>query len=152
MIRKQLTLSWQSRLSEHAWYRLYGLASLLDPRGRETRRDFALILAWCILFPLAVAEAVRMVLGSGPYRLDEAGVVGGAAIGWTMTALALLCAAILLMTLVRRLNDQGGGWATLLWLMLPYIGWCMLLIAVVAEGDAGENRHGPDPRGPNRQI
>jgi uncharacterized membrane protein YhaH (DUF805 family) len=48
---------------------------------------------------------------------------------------------------VRRLHDTGrSGWWY--WIVLvPFVGWIVLLVFLVLEGEAGENKYGPDPQG-----
>ena len=47
----------------------------------------------------------------------------------------------------RRLHDTGrSGWWQLLWL-LPIIGFIILLIWLIQQGEAGTNQYGPNPLG-----
>jgi len=47
----------------------------------------------------------------------------------------------------RRLHDTGrSGWWQLLWL-LPIIGFIILLIWFIQQGEAGNNQYGPNPLG-----
>jgi uncharacterized membrane protein YhaH (DUF805 family) len=44
---------------------------------------------------------------------------------------------------IRRLHDTDRtGWWVLIWL-IPLIGWIVLLVFYLQQGDAGENRFGP---------
>ncbi|MFE2376256.1 DUF805 domain-containing protein [Streptomyces sp. NPDC059398] len=57
--------------------------------------------------------------------------------------------AVLLPTLavtVRRLHDTGrsGGWIFIL--LVPFVGWIVLLIFLVIEGQRQSNSHGADPK------
>jgi uncharacterized membrane protein YhaH (DUF805 family) len=46
---------------------------------------------------------------------------------------------------IRRLHDTDRtGWWVLIWL-IPLIGWVVLLVFYLQQGDAGENRFGPPP-------
>ena len=46
---------------------------------------------------------------------------------------------------IRRLHDTDrSGWWVLIWL-IPLIGWIVLLVFYLQQGDAGENRFGPPP-------
>jgi uncharacterized membrane protein YhaH (DUF805 family) len=46
---------------------------------------------------------------------------------------------------IRRLHDTDRtGWWVLIWL-IPLIGWIVLLVFYLQQGDAGENRFGPPP-------
>ncbi len=48
---------------------------------------------------------------------------------------------------VRRLHDVNkSGWF-ILWGLIPLIGFIILIIQYVKEGDSGPNRFGPDPKG-----
>lgn len=48
---------------------------------------------------------------------------------------------------VRRLHDIGkSGW-NVLFAFLPIIGWILLIIWLVKEGDQGDNEYGADPKG-----
>ena len=46
----------------------------------------------------------------------------------------------------RRLHDiNKSGWWQLLWLAI-IIGWIVLIVWAIKQGETGPNRHGPDPR------
>lgn len=48
---------------------------------------------------------------------------------------------------VRRLHDTGrSGW-NYLWVLLPFIGWIILLIFVLQDSQPGFNQYGPNPKG-----
>lgn len=47
---------------------------------------------------------------------------------------------------IRRLHDTGrSGW-NLLWSLLPIIGAIVLLVFMVKDSDAGDNKYGPNPK------
>ena len=47
---------------------------------------------------------------------------------------------------VRRLHDTNrSGWWFLI-VLIPLIGWLILLVFMVLDGESGENRFGPDPK------
>lgn len=47
---------------------------------------------------------------------------------------------------IRRLHDTNhSGWWYLL-IFVPIIGWLVMLIFMVINGDPGKNRFGPDPK------
>lgn len=58
--------------------------------------------------------------------------------------------AVLLPTIgvgIRRLHDTNrSGWWFLL-LLIPVIGWIVLIVFYAIEGDAGDNQYGPNPKG-----
>lgn len=47
---------------------------------------------------------------------------------------------------VRRLHDTGRAGAWMLILLIPVIGWVVLLIFTILEGDIGENIYGMNPK------
>jgi len=50
---------------------------------------------------------------------------------------------------VRRFHDQDkSGWYILLG-FIPYVGSLILLVFMCLDGTRGENRFGPDPKGPD---
>ncbi|HVT36660.1 MAG TPA: DUF805 domain-containing protein [Nevskiaceae bacterium] len=63
---------------------------------------------------------------------------------------ALYALAVLVPSLAlgaRRLHDtHRSGWWQLI-VLIPVIGWIVLLVFFVQPGDAGDNSYGADPRG-----
>lgn len=119
---------------------------LVDPRGRESRRGTALILAWCITLPLTLVELGRM-LGEVNRDLMTLGTSPVAAILFSInTLVALTCIVIAVMTLVRRLHDRSMEWTALLIAFIPYVGWGVVMFHLCGAGDDGPNGYGPDPR------
>jgi uncharacterized membrane protein YhaH (DUF805 family) len=88
---------------------------------------------WWFLFGILVsigASIIDAIIGTW-------GVVSG------LAALALLLPN--LSVAIRRLHDTDHtGWWVLIGL-IPIIGFIVLLIFYLREGDAGENRYGPPP-------
>ncbi|MDR0361825.1 MAG: DUF805 domain-containing protein [Planctomycetota bacterium] len=48
---------------------------------------------------------------------------------------------------VRRLHDAGRSGSALFLLLVPVIGWLVLLILTVRAGEKKTNAYGPNPRG-----
>ena len=46
----------------------------------------------------------------------------------------------------RRLHDTGHSAWWLLLILIPLLGWLVLLFFMVQRGDIGKNRFGPDPK------
>ena len=47
----------------------------------------------------------------------------------------------------RRLHDTGrSGWLQLIGL-IPCVGWIILIVLLVGEGNPGDNQYGPNPKG-----
>ena len=98
--------------------------------GRSSRAAYW----WWFLFALLVGIASNLldVLIS-----DAPGVIS------TITSLALLLPG--LAVAVRRLHDTNrSGWWLLI-ILIPLIGFIVLLVFYLQEGDEGENRFGPPP-------
>lgn len=49
---------------------------------------------------------------------------------------------------VRRLHDTGRSAWWLLLLLVPFVGWIVLIVFYCLEGERGPNRYGPDPKDP----
>jgi uncharacterized membrane protein YhaH (DUF805 family) len=97
--------------------------------GRAGRPPFW----WWFLFGVLVAIGANII----DAILGTWGVVNG------LAALALLLPNISVS--IRRLHDTDhSGWWILIGL-IPIIGFIVLLVFYLREGDAGENRYGPPP-------
>lgn len=59
---------------------------------------------------------------------------------------ALIVAISLLTVQIRRFHDLDlSGWFVLL-NAIPYVGWAIVLLFMLAGGTRGDNQFGPDPR------
>jgi hypothetical protein len=47
---------------------------------------------------------------------------------------------------VRRLHDTGRSGEWILLLLVPFVGWLVLLYFMVLKGDDGPNLYGPSPK------
>ncbi|MEX2519096.1 MAG: DUF805 domain-containing protein [Paracoccaceae bacterium] len=101
--------------------------------GRARRSEFW----WWVLFTFlvtAVASVLDAILGfAGP----SGGPVGG------LLALALLLPNICVG--VRRLHDTDRSAWWLLIILVPLIGFLILIYFFTQRGTVGDNRFGPDP-------
>jgi uncharacterized membrane protein YhaH (DUF805 family) len=96
--------------------------------GRASRPAFW----WWVLFVLLVDVAANLI-----------DLAIGAPIFSAITGLGLLLPNISVS--IRRLHDTNrSGWWILIGL-IPLIGWIVLLVFYLQQGDAGENRFGPPP-------
>lgn len=96
-----------------------------DFTGRAQRSEYW----YFFLFSFLVQSLIDLVLNS-----DSAS---------GLASLALLVPS--LSAGARRLHDTGrSGWWQLL-ILIPILGWIILLVFYVKEGDAGENDYGYDP-------
>ena len=81
------------------------------------------------------------------------GLVGGqaSALGSLLTTLeSLISLALLIPSLAaiwRRLHDIGKSGATFFFILIPLVGWILLLIWLCQDSQPGENQYGPNPKG-----
>jgi uncharacterized membrane protein YhaH (DUF805 family) len=89
---------------------------------------------WFILFSALVSAALNSLSLSlsGPMsgRMFEFGVTASSAYGYVSFASVWSVVALLptLAVAVRRLRDAGREWTELFWLLLPIIGWIILIV------------------------
>jgi uncharacterized membrane protein YhaH (DUF805 family) len=125
----------------------HGFVQLFDPTGRETRRGFLLILAWCISLPLALIEFGRMVTGWLPVAMVASGAAIWQPFVWLNIAVTLLAGFVFVPAMIRRLHDIGKSGAALLIVFSPWFGAIWLFFDLFAQGNDFANDFGPDPRG-----
>ena len=98
--------------------------------GRARRKEYWMFL----LFNFVIAAALGLV---------------GRVIGLGGALQALYTLGVLIPGLavsVRRLHDTGrSGW-WLLVVLVPLVGWLIVLYFMVQPGETAENSHGPDPK------
>ena len=46
----------------------------------------------------------------------------------------------------RRLHDVGRSGLYLLWLLLPIVGWSMVIVQYAKDSQPGSNQYGPNPK------
>ena len=106
------------------------LKKYADFNGRARRTEYWLF----VLFSMVIA----MVLGVVDYVLGSPGIVG------LLFALAILIPSIAVA--VRRLHDTDrSGW----WLLIafvPIVGTIVLLVFLLLDSNASENRFGANPK------
>lgn len=108
-----------------------GFARYVDFRTRSTRSQFWWWMLWSLLigFAAAILDAALGMGDSGPVNL--------------LTSLAMLLPSIAVS--IRRLHDIGRtGWWYLM-VIVPLIGWIVLLIFFCTKSQ-GDNKWGPTPR------
>ncbi|MEU8438648.1 DUF805 domain-containing protein [Streptomyces sp. NPDC029216] len=101
-----------------------------DFQGRARRQEYWMFLLWNI--PIVIVLTILdYALGSYPV------------ITWIYTLAVFLPS---LGVSVRRLHDTGkSGWWYLI-SFIPFIGFIWMIILMAAEGDAGPNLYGPNPK------
>ncbi len=106
-----------------------GFDHYVEFSGRASRPAYW----WWFLFAILVAIAANII----DAVIGSFGVVSG------LAGLALLLPG--LSVSIRRLHDiDRTGWWVLI-ALIPIIGFIVLLIFYLQQGDAGENRYGPPP-------
>ena len=119
-----------------------GFANYATFAGREARPAYW----WWALFLVLVSLVTRVLdglLGSSIVRTTQYGAEISVGIISGLVGLALLLPSIAV--LVRRLHDtdRSGWWY---WIVLiPVVGWLVLLYFLVSAGTPGDNRYGPPP-------
>ncbi len=103
--------------------------------GRARRSEYW----WFVLMNMIVSSALaRLSQIGGGSKLFEAMA--------SLWSLGLLVPGIAVA--VRRLHDVGkSGW-NYLWVLLPIVGWILLLVWAARPGMEGTNQYGPDPKDP----
>lgn len=108
--------------------------------GRARRREFWMYVLAVIILSIIVSiiDSVLFPNFMGESSLGSSGPLS------SLLSLLLLIPGIAIS--VRRLHDTGrtGWWYLLVFVII--IGWIVLLIWFVQEGDEGTNKYGPDPK------
>jgi uncharacterized membrane protein YhaH (DUF805 family) len=104
--------------------------------GRARRKEYWMFVLFNLIFLIA-ALILDNVLGTAIENV-------GYGLFYILYSLAVLIPA--LAVAVRRLHDIGkSGW----WLFIsfiPLIGGIWLLVLLATDGQAGENKYGPNPK------
>ncbi|MDR1066625.1 MAG: DUF805 domain-containing protein [Clostridiales bacterium] len=109
------------------------LKNYIDFSGRARRREY-----WLFVLANIIINVVLLILSLLP-------VIGGA-----IRVISYIFLVVLLPGLaveVRRLHDIGKNWYWIFILLVPVVGWIWLIILLATEGEAGDNRFGPNPKG-----
>ncbi len=115
------------------WY-IKVLKQYADFKGRARRTEYWMFVLFNIIFNI-VTSVLDNVLGL-------ASIDGNGPINLIYT-LAILIPS--LAVAVRRMHDVGkSGW----FILIPIYN----LVLAATNGDAGENKYGPDPKNPNSEI
>lgn len=116
-----------------------------DFNGRARRNEYWMF----VLFNFIITLIVYALIGVG-IAIDS--------------SILVLCSYILLLVVslvlfipgfavaVRRLHDTNrSGWFLLL-LLIPFIGFIILIVFLITEGTRGPNIYGPDPKNPHDEL
>ena len=117
------------------WY-LQALKKYADFNGRARRREYWFFVLFNIIISI-VLTVCDVVLGT--YNAAASiGILTG------IYTLAVLIPGIAVS--VRRLHDTGrSGWWLLI-VLVPLIGWIVLLIFMLIDSQPGQNAYGPSPK------
>ena len=104
--------------------------------GRARRKEYWMFVLFNIIFAI-VAIILDNILGTAMEGV-------GYGLIYALYMLAVLIPS--LAVAVRRLHDTGrSGWMILI-ALIPFVGAIWLLVLLVLEGNAGENKFGPSPK------
>jgi len=114
---------------------LLPLKRFAEFNGRSRRKEYWMFFLFSILVGIAASAIDIAVFG---FSFEDNGPVNG------LASLVLLIPSLAVS--VRRLHDTGrSGW----WFLLIFaviIGWIVLLIFFVSDGESGTNQYGLDPK------
>ena len=119
------------------WY-LRALKNYAKFEGRARRTEY-----WMFLLINLVISFVLSIFG---YLIqDGSGQVGFFSIIYTLYGIAVLIPGIAVT--VRRLHDVGkkGWWIFIV--LVPLIGWVLMLVFLFTDSQPGDNQYGPNPKG-----
>ncbi|MEN8374795.1 MAG: DUF805 domain-containing protein [Gemmatimonadota bacterium] len=117
------------------WY-LTALKRFGDFSGRSRRREYwwFILMVWVLAIVLFFVD---LTLGTG----SETGY------GLFSGLFSLAMFVPLLSVSVRRLHDTGRSGLWLLILFVPILGALAILVLALLDGQPGDNRFGPNPKG-----
>ena len=102
--------------------------------GRAPRREYWFFVLWYLIISIGLA-VIDTLLG---LRIGNAGLLQ------SLYALALLIPSIAVT--VRRLHDTGrAGWWVLI-VLVPLVGFIVLLIFMLLDTEPRDNEYGPAPK------
>lgn len=104
-------------------------------QGRARRKEYWMFVLFNII--------VSIILGILDRILGTASEAGGGLLSG-IYGLAVLIPGIAVT--VRRLHDTGrSGWWILI-VLVPVVGWIVLLVFMVIDSQPGANQYGPNPK------
>jgi uncharacterized membrane protein YhaH (DUF805 family) len=143
-------LSPQSPISFFDAVRL-GLRRVFNYKGRSSVAEYW----WLWLAQLLSIVGLTVAAGLVESAYEEGAITKGALdslIGGIGLLLLLVVVVGTLMTIaagVRRLHDTGKSGAFLLLGLVPFVGGIILLVLLLAKGEAGLNQYGPGYSNPH---
>ena len=117
------------------WY-LQALKKYADFSGRARRREYWVFVLFNLIISV-VLSVCDVVLGTYS-AAASIGILSG------IYTLAVLIPGIAVT--VRRLHDTGrSGWWILI-VLVPIVGWIVLLVFMLLDTQPGQNAYGPSPK------
>jgi len=117
------------------WY-LQALKKYADFSGRARRREYWFFVLFNLIVSVVLAVC-DVVLGTYS-AAASIGILSG------IYTLAVLIPGIAVT--VRRLHDTGrSGWWILI-VLVPIVGWIVLLVFMLLDTQPGQNAYGPSPK------
>jgi len=122
--------------------------------GRSRRKEFWMFALFLFILGI-VASIVDHILGYGAVTTTS----GPGSFNFSYTSYGPLTIILLLGTIIPRIavairrlhdTDRSGWW--LLLILIPIIGWIILLVFYCTDGTHGPNRFGEDPKGPGEGV
>ncbi|MCT4664115.1 MAG: DUF805 domain-containing protein [Flavobacteriales bacterium] len=118
------------------WYLKVVKDNYANFQGRARRKEYWMFILFNFLISVGLS-IIENILGLA--SSTGTGMIS------SLYSIAVLVPSIAVA--IRRLHDTGkSGW-NLLWFLLPVIGWIILIVYYVKEGDQGSNEYGADPKG-----
>ena len=125
---------------DHLSWILKPLKRYADFNGRSCRKEF-----WMFQLIYVALFFGTVIIVAADTKYGEIGTLGNLTLLLAVLA-ALGLAVPLLAVEVRRFHDQDmSGWFALLNL-IPYLGPFVVMVFMLIDGTAGENRFGTDPK------
>lgn len=122
-------------------------AKYADFSGRARRSEYWWwALANAIISNVLYAIAIGPTFTSFVTDFDQSGSFSFSPL---FAIFPLYSLAVLLPSLavtVRRLHDVGRPGTHIFFGLIPFVGWIILLVFVIPEGNKGTNAYGPDPK------
>ena len=123
-------------------YYVSALKRYFDFNGRTSKKAYWMFVLFNVLISW-VAIAVDNILGTEEVgRISLWGIRNGMFNNFYGLVMLLPGIAIA----VRRLHDIGKNGRTMFLLFIPVVGWILVLMDLIKEGDPRENEFGPVPK------
>jgi len=119
--------------------------TIFAPRGRINRTKFLMysgFLGYAIVFIIAMLLVAN--------NLTKTSFVALLIISLVFVLLALFCMTLALFLSARRLHDLGYHGALSLLLLIPFVGFVMVILLIFAPGKNNPNEYGNPPAAPTR--